>query len=114
MKRWAVAAALGMAILAATGPIETTLRASPRSSLAGLHGSLVRFSLILSPEDACMDRAWLWPDGTRSTRGFDCEAGESDSDSASRRFGAGEWTVCVVLTDSQRLKRVCASFRVVE
>lgn len=112
MRAPAFAFVLAMILLAAAGGLETQLTPHPRLSLAGVGGSAsVRLRLFLSEEDACMDRTWVWPDGTQSFHGADCVPG-TDSEEAVRRFEVGSWVVCVVLSDADRRKRVCARFEV--
>jgi hypothetical protein len=84
---------------------ESSLTVSPKISIAGLSGSKVTFVLNLTAEDACLDRTWSWPDGTTSSRSFDCEDQESDTEVRQGIYGAGEYDVCVYLSASGEVKK---------
>lgn len=92
---------------------ESSLKATPRMSLAGSKGSTITFILNLTAEDACWDRTWVYPDGSRSARSFDCEGNESDTEVRKGTYGEGEYNVCVYLSASGDVKKkLCARFTV--
>lgn len=102
-------------LLAMTG--DTKLTVSPKMSTSGMQGSVVTFHLSLSPEDSCRGRRFYWPDETTSYHEVDCDPEatlERDSETMRRRFGPGEYQVCVGLEqpEGKTIKRVCDTFQV--
>ena len=96
---------------------EATLTAKPKASISGMNGSTVTVRLTVEGEYACMGRRVYWPDDTRSYHEADCDPDNPtihDSESWRRRFGPGEYQVCVGLDqpDGNTRKKVCDTFAV--
>lgn len=99
------------------------LTANPRISIAGMHGSLITFLLIVEDIDEELYCAELcWDNGVRrSCHEADCvpfeEADPADLERTSvvrrERYGAGLWTMTVTFRkDDKTIRKVWTDFEV--